>query len=79
MDSIYIIARNTHGNPKDPLRCGARCVGAQDLCLYSENILCFPSFEAANKALVTLAEPHWYDIIEYRKHELINDERSYVE
>lgn len=71
MDSIYIIVKNEHGNPKTPVRWGRQGGGACDYCLHNGNIVCFASFEEADRVLETFSQPHWYEIVEYKKHELV--------
>lgn len=72
MDKLYIIAKNEHGNPKTPVRWGLQGGDEYGYCLHSGKIVCFSSFEEANRVLMSFTEPHWYDIIEYRKFELVN-------
>ena len=50
MDSIYIIVKNEHGNPKTPVRWGRQGGGAYGYCLHNGNIVSFASFEEAGMA-----------------------------
>ena len=73
MDTLYIIVKNVHGNPKLPVRYGIMGNGLHGFCLYNGQIVCFKTFEEANAVLESFTEPHWFDIIEYRKFENINN------
>ena len=72
MDKIYVIVKNLHGNPKIPVRWGLQGGGEYGYCLYDGRIVCFSSFDEANRVLMSFTDPHWYDIIEYRKFEDYN-------
>lgn len=72
MEKLYIIVKNIHGNPKTPVRWGVQGGGEYGYCLNNGHIVCFESFAEADKVLESFTEPHWYDIVEYRKFELVN-------
>lgn len=65
MDKVYIIVKNKSGNPKIPVRWGLRGDGECGYCLYRGQIVCFTSFEEADRVLKSFDEPLCYDIIEY--------------
>lgn len=75
MEAIYIIVKNERGNPKIPVRWGIQGGGEWGYCLHSGRVVCFCSFEEADRTLATFTDPHFYDIVEYRKRETVNDER----
>jgi hypothetical protein len=67
MDKVYIIVKNKNGNPKIPVRWGLRGDGECGYCLHRGQIVCFTSFEEANRVLMSFTDPdyYYYDIIEY--------------
>jgi hypothetical protein len=65
MDKVYIIVKNKNGNPKIPVRWGLQGGGGYGYCLYNGQIICFTSFEEANRVLMSFTDSDYYDIIEY--------------
>lgn len=76
MDAIYIIVKNEHGNPKLPLRWGIMGNGLHGYCLYNGQIVCFKSFNDADMTRMSFTNPHLFDVVEYRKCEIVHDERN---
>lgn len=73
MDKLFIIVKNVNGNQKLPVRYGIMGNGLHGFCLYNGQIVCFKTFEEADAVLESFTEPHWFDIIEYRKFENVNN------
>lgn len=79
MDKLYIIVKNEHGNPKIPVRWGIRGDGTPGYCMNGGHIVCFESFAEADRVLMSFTNPHWFDILEFKRDEIANTQQDIAE
>lgn len=67
MNKMYVIMKNQNGNPKIPVRWGVMGNGEPGYSLTNGKIVCFESFEEAERVRETFTDPHFFDFVEFKE------------